>query len=63
MNLLFHALINRCNILMIPEIPSRYHSGKEYKVAIMYIPTDRPQRFGNWMGYRYIILFRVVDII
>ena len=38
---------------MVPEIPSRYHSGKEYKVAIMYIPTDRHQRFGNWMGYRY----------
>ena len=53
---MFHT---RCNIMLVPEIPSRYRSGRDYRVAIMYVPTSRPQRFGDWwnrhMGYRCVI--------
>ena len=39
------------NILLVPEIPSRFKSRVEYKVCIMYIPWNRPQRFASFMGY------------
>ena len=37
---------------MIPEIPSKHRSGREYKVVIMYVPTSTPVVQHNWMGYR-----------
>ena len=40
------------NILLVPEIPSHFNSRVEYKVCIMYIPQNRPQRFASFMGYR-----------
>ena len=39
------------NILLVPELPSKHHGGKEYKVVLMYVPSSLPVQ-NNWMGYR-----------
>ena len=39
------------NIMLVPEIPSKHKSDREYKVVIMYVPTSQPLVY-SWMGYR-----------
>ena len=40
------------NVLLVPEIPSKHTASRQYRVAIMYIPTSQPFVQHNWMGYR-----------
>ena len=39
--------------MLVPEINRRNKGDKEYKVALMYVPTSSPQAVHNWMGYRF----------
>ena len=47
------------DIMLIPEIPSKHVSGREYKVVIMYVPTSTPIVNYNWMGYRHVASSRI----
>ena len=48
------------NILLLPELPSKHTASKEYKIALMYVPTSLPIRGNNnWMGYRQYSAARI----
>ena len=41
-----------CQVLLVPEIPSKNRGSREYKVVVLYVPTSQPVVHPNWMGYR-----------
>ena len=39
------------NVLLVEKLPSAHRSGKSYKVAILYRPTNLPCGPNDWLGY------------
>ena len=51
-----------CNVLLVPELPSKHTARRKYKVVIMYVPTSLPLRNNSWMGYRQASTARIKAI-
>ena len=39
------------NVLLVDQLPSAHRSQKNYKVAILYRPTNLPSGPNDWLGY------------
>ena len=39
------------NVLLVDQLPSAHRSQKNYKVAILYRPTNLPSGPNAWLGY------------